>query len=103
MKQTLTLDAEGWISYRDFYTALLAAVGAPAWHSWSVDALIDTMIWGDDNSAKPPYVVRIINARALDSETRKAVNEAKEGIDIGRNEFRVEEGRDIDVSIEVID
>ncbi|WP_374651829.1 barstar family protein [Rhizorhabdus sp.] len=51
----IQLDASEWLTPRDFYRALLAELGAPEWHGWSIDALIDSMIFGGINSVVPPY------------------------------------------------
>jgi RNAse (barnase) inhibitor barstar len=39
----IELDAENWETAIDFYKALLPALGAPEWHGYSPDALIDSM------------------------------------------------------------
>ena len=57
----ISLDATSWKRSSDFYAALLPAIGAPAWHGDSVNALVDSMITGGINKLKPPYVVRVHN------------------------------------------
>lgn len=52
--RVIELNAMKWKTVIDFYDALLAAIGAPAWHSKSPDALIDSMVWGGMNAAEPP-------------------------------------------------
>lgn len=43
--------------------ALKKAIGAPAWHSSSPDAFLDSMIYHDDiNELKAPYTIRISGA-----------------------------------------
>ena len=50
----IDLSATNWKSTLDFYDALLAALGAPRGHGKSVDALIDSMVWGGMNKVEPP-------------------------------------------------
>ena len=47
--RVITLDAINWKNILDFYVDLLAALEAPAWHGRSINALIDSMIWGRIN------------------------------------------------------
>lgn len=48
----IDLNAENWKSILDFYDALLPALGAPAWHGHSVNAIIDSMIWGGNQRCR---------------------------------------------------
>ncbi len=59
------LDAEKWTTIDDFCVALFAALGSPEWHGESIDALIDSMIWGGINAVEPPYTIKICNVRHL--------------------------------------
>lgn len=60
----IELDAAKWRGEPDFYQALLAALGAPHWHGWNLNALTDSMIYGDINEIGPPMR---IDVRGLDS------------------------------------
>ena len=62
---TFRLDASNWKSILDFYYELLPALGAPIWHGWGINALIDSMIYGDINKIVPPYAVQIVNTKSL--------------------------------------
>ncbi len=42
----IDLDAEEWQSVLAFYKALLSGIGAPLWHGHSVNAVIDSIVWG---------------------------------------------------------
>lgn len=58
--QIVELHADGWVTATDFANALKKAIGAPDWHSESVDAFLDTMIYHDDiNALRSPYTIRI--------------------------------------------
>ena len=46
MLVSFDVDASNWKTKLDLYRDLLPAIGAPKWHGWSVDALIDSMVWG---------------------------------------------------------
>ncbi len=68
----IELDANGWLTALDFYDALLAALGAPHWHGRSIDALIDSIIYGNINPVEAPY--RIL-ATGLDKAKHEAFHE----------------------------
>jgi len=55
----IELDASRWPTALDFYDALLAGLGAPDWHGISVDAFIDSIIYGNINSVEPPYKIAV--------------------------------------------
>lgn len=58
--RTITLDASAWRVEGDFYDAILAALGAPAWHGRNLDALAESIFDGQINSIDPPYAIRIV-------------------------------------------
>ncbi|CAN5471390.1 hypothetical protein BH10PSE14_BH10PSE14_27520 [soil metagenome] len=53
------MTASGWTTALDFYEALLAALGAPDWHGRNVNALMESMIFGNINKVGPPMVVHV--------------------------------------------
>lgn len=57
--QTLHLDASTWRTPDDVYNALLAALGAPAWHGRNLDALNDSLTDGNLNAVNPPLRVEV--------------------------------------------
>ena len=67
MKQ-ISLDASNWDSDLDAYDALLAELGAPAWHGQSYAALFDSIAMGNINQVEPPYTVTILNSRSATAE-----------------------------------
>jgi hypothetical protein len=69
----IRLDASGWHSVLDYYEALLAALGAPRGHGRSVNALIDSMVYGGINAVEPPYRVVISNHADLPNEVRQEI------------------------------
>ena len=72
--RTIELDATRWWKVTDFYDDLLNALEAPEWHGRNLNALYDSIIWGDINGVEPPYTVRIRNM----SNTREAPREELE-------------------------
>ena len=70
----LELDATHWRDCIDFYRALLEAVGAPDWHGMSVDAFIDSIIYGDINAIDPPFTVRIKGVASAPIEVREGID-----------------------------
>jgi RNAse (barnase) inhibitor barstar len=96
----IELDATSWTTVLDFYAALLGALGAPKGHGRSIDALIDSMIWGRMNAVEPPYTVRV---RGIGKSSKDIVDEvelAKHALSEARAEFRSLRGHDVDVLFE---
>ncbi len=85
----------------DFYNALLPALGAPKWHGESVDALIDSMIWGRINAIEPPYTIRIVGTQKLSKDVRDHINLVKEDLAGARKEFQERQGKDAEVNFEI--
>jgi RNAse (barnase) inhibitor barstar len=62
---TVKLDATSWGSVSDFYSALLGAIGAPDWHGRSMDALVDSLVFGGINTLRPPIEIIVCNVAKL--------------------------------------
>jgi hypothetical protein len=95
----IKLDATNWKTAIDFYGALLAAIGAPAWHGESPDALVDSMIWGGINAVEPPYTVRISGLSATPKEVHDHVKLVRGMLVEGRIYRKRHNGNDVEVSI----
>ena len=102
MVRTIKLDAQGWNTVLDFYDALLAAIGAPAWHGKCVNALIDSMVWGGINSVEPPYEVLIHEVQGLADNARQEVGRAEQAIEVARADFLQRRGYDPGVFLKII-
>jgi len=76
--QIVRLNASAWVSALDFYEALLRALGAPEWHGWSVDALIDSMIYGGINAVEQLYRVEVHGLHQAQKPARDGFREAAE-------------------------
>jgi RNAse (barnase) inhibitor barstar len=72
----IKLDASQWKTPLDFYDALLSALEAPEWHGWSINALIDSMVWGNINAVEPPYRIWVVATAKLPSEVKKELDDA---------------------------
>jgi Barstar (barnase inhibitor) len=79
--RVIEIDCSDWQSVKDFLTALRAAIGAPDEHGWSVNAFIDSMIWGGINQTEPPYEIRI-------SGTERGPKEIRDHIDLWLQRLR---------------
>lgn len=98
----IKLDASNWSRPLDFYKAILPAIGAPDWHGASVDALTESMVWGEINSLEPPYIVQIYSTKDLPSDVIQQLNWAQEGLATQRSAFRAQNGHDVEVELEIV-
>ena len=99
----IALNAKDWKTSSDFYAALLPAIGAPAWHGDSVNALIDSMITGGINKLKPPYVVRVHNMGSVPADVAEEVGWAVKGLAGRRASIFERRGIDVNVSMEIVE
>lgn len=99
--QTIEINAEMWATELDFVNALLAAIGAPEKHGSSVDAFVDSMIWGGVNALEPPYAIRIVGTSKLSKSLREFIELTKRALAEGRAEYQRRQGQDVDVSLEI--
>jgi len=95
----IQLDASNWKTVLDFYEALLAALGSPHWHGRSIDALIDSMIWGGINEVDPPYKVVVVGYENLPASILKEVRDASQCLAEGREDFKARRNGDVNVSL----
>ena len=83
----------------DFYKALLSELGAPVWHGVSINAVIDSVIYGGINTINPPFTIRV----SYSENTSKAVLEEiailKEQLSIHRREKLLSQDRDTEVDL----
>ena len=98
----IALDATNWRSPLEFYAALLPAIGAPAWHGESVNALTDSMINGGINKLKPPYVVRVHNMGGVPADVAQEVGWAVDDLASSRAYVREHRGHDVNVTLEIV-
>ena len=97
----IELDGKNWQSVLDFYDALLTALGSPDWHGASIDAMINSMIWGEINEVEPPYTIRLVNTRRLPKEIRDEIELLKQELEKARLDHRDREGHDVQANFEI--
>ena len=98
----INLDARNWTDITLFYRDILQAIGAPDWHGTSIDALLDSMVWGGINDLEPPYTVYVHNTSCLSYRIFEEVKNLQQSILEHRREFMKGDGRDVCVSIEML-
>jgi hypothetical protein len=98
----IDLDASSWTTALDFYDALLSSVGAPAWHGRSVDALVDSMIWGGINAIDPPYTIRIFGVSQVSDDVRADIELSRRALEDGRA-FRERRGDAVQVRLQILE
>ena len=98
--RTIDLDASYWKTKLDFYRDLFAAIGAPKWHGESIDALIDSMVWGGVNEVALPYTVRVFGTAKLPKDVRDHVELVRHHLTEACAYFRNQEGHDLGLRFE---
>jgi hypothetical protein len=93
MVRNITLDASDWREPLDFCMALKRALGCSEGHGSSVDAFVDSMLWVDMNSVKPPYMVRVHNLDRTSSGVRQMILDLAEVLHLSEAEYRERYGR----------
>jgi len=99
----IELDAAGWRSFQDFNDALKAALGSCEGHGNSVDAWIDSIVYGGMNAVEAPYVVRITGTANCDATLKENLVAFSEAIRGARAWKLKHHGTDVDVSFRIED
>ena len=97
----IELNANSWRTWRDFYDALLAALGAPEGHGRNLNALIDSMVWGGMNAIEAPYIIRISGAERLSKDMIAEIDEVKRAIAAACSERRALGRGDVEIGFEI--
>jgi enoyl-CoA hydratase len=79
--KTLRLDARNWADTLDVYEALLTALDAPPEHGRSINALIDSMVYGSINGIEAPYTILVTGTTALAPNLRAELDLVARTID----------------------
>jgi hypothetical protein len=74
--RVIKLDATDWKVPLDFYEALLPALEAPDWHGRNINALIDSMVYGNINGIESPYRIWIAGTAALPADVKTELDQA---------------------------
>jgi hypothetical protein len=102
MMCTIDLDATNWTKVSDFYDVINIALGAPKWAGYSIDALLDSIIWGGMNEMDPPYTIRIQKTKNLTKDVLDEIELLKQCLLEARAESITRRGRDVDVNIVIV-
>jgi hypothetical protein len=97
--RTIELDAGPWKTRKDFLSALRLALGAPYEHGWSLNAFVDSMVYGGMNSAEPPYTIQVLEAANVPKEVRDHIALLASDLQTARAERKIRMGTDVEVSI----
>ncbi len=64
-------DASRWTNILELYAAMFDSLEAPRWHGHSINALIDSMVYGDINGIEPPYTLRFTNVGSASEDVQE--------------------------------
>ncbi len=72
-------------------------------HGTSVNALVDSMIWGGINEIEPPYRIVVRNAGHLPKDVATEIGWTKEDLVKQRAYYRAQKGHDVMVEFDIIE
>jgi hypothetical protein len=98
--ETVVLDGSGWKSCIDFYTALLSALKPLGDHGFSMDAFIDSMVYGGMLEIMPPYQVLVRDIAS--PEVRRDVETLSRALAAARRLLRDRRDEDVDVTLRFV-
>ncbi|MCI3132996.1 hypothetical protein [Phenylobacterium aquaticum] len=97
--RTIEIDGGACKSVKDFCTVLKDEIRALPGHGNSIEAFVDSMIWGGMSELPPPYLIRV---RGLNGGPIAAfIKELSESLGYARMERRDRKGEDIEVMIQL--
>ena len=97
----IDVDASGWTKSGDIYDAILPLLGAPDWHGDNVNALTESIVWGEINAVEPPFTLRIHGVAHLPDSVAEEIGWLKEDVCKARIAFKSMKGRDVEVAVEL--
>lgn len=95
----IVLDAGAWRTPADFLEALKATLGMPDGHPLDLDAVVDSMIWEEENNIEAPYKLRIVNTGAIPAQVAEDIAVLARMVADARVLRRDQEGTDVGVRI----
>ena len=101
-KRVIDVDASQWTSRVDLYNAILPLLGAPDWHGKNMNALTESIVWGEINAVEPPYTLRIRGTANLPPGVTEELGWLGPGVANARDDFHGLFGRDVDVDVELL-
>ena len=99
LKKPTDVDAPRWTSSLDQHDAILPLLGAPAWHGRNMNALTESIVWGEIDAVQPSYLLRIHGTANLPPDVAEVSGWLREGVTDGGAEFSVGGGHDVDVDV----
>lgn len=100
-RNIIEIDTSEWRHVIDFYKDVLKNIRAPDWHGKSINALVDSMIYGGINEIESPYTIRFRGVDDLPADIIDELRVAKNTIDAARLDQRNTTGLDADVEFEI--
>jgi RNAse (barnase) inhibitor barstar len=70
----IELDATNWTELLDFYQELIKMLGSPKWHGLSINAFVDSIVYGGINKIIPPFKIIIYNTNSISIILRNQIN-----------------------------
>ena len=101
-EKIINIDASSWTSSHDLYDGILPLLGAPVWHGKNMNALTESIVWGEINAVEPPYTLRVQGTADLPAGIAEELGWLKEGVENAREAFKAIKGYDIDVEVELL-
>jgi hypothetical protein len=98
----ISLNGSTWSRKTDFVAALKDALGAVEGCGWSVNAIVDLMVYGGMSRIEPPYVIRVSEVGSVSSELRDFIVLTASAVAEERAWKKTHYGEDVEVSIEVL-
>lgn len=95
--RTIEIDAGPCTSVKAFCTLLKAEIRALPGHGDSIEAFVDSMVWGTMSELAPPYLIRV---RGLSGGPIAAfIRDLSEALGQARLDHRARRGEDVEVVI----
>ena len=98
----IIIDASDWKTGQDFYNAMFSSLGSPNWHGTNVNALVESMVWGEINKVEPPFRVEIVATKHLPASIMQELTWTAEGVVSARADRKRRWGEDVKVSFQIM-
>ena len=101
-KRIIEMDASQWKWRTDLYDTILPLLGAPDWHGRNMNALTESIVWGEINTVEPPYTLRIRGTANVPPDVAEELSWLEEDVANAREEFQERRGHDVDMDVELL-
>ena len=101
MTKRIEIDGNKWRHVGDAIIGLRVALGAIPSHGNSIDAFIDSMVYGGMLEVDPPYLIIVSNVQSPDAA--KFIKELSQELVEARAWRKEHYGDDVDVSVSLVD